>query len=256
MDSDPLIRKQLDAELAARLQRVTARTSRTTPPTAPPTNRPAPSARTTSPRIASSPPPPPPPGAGPARKKRRHPARHSRSAALALSFVTTTGLAYAFAATNNSASATITAPAGLVGSSQPVAAAATTAAPNTTAPAATTAPTTAPATTAPATTAPPATPTVVNGASVRNRYGNVQVQATFAADGTLTNVDVLEAPSRDGQSVQINNYAVPRLNSEALTAQSANVNTISGATYTSIGYAQSLQSAIDVARANGLTAIS
>jgi uncharacterized protein with FMN-binding domain len=175
---------------------------------------------------------------------------------LALSFVTTTGLAYAFAATNNSASATVTAPAGLVGSSQPVAAPATTAAPNTTAPAATTAPTTAPATTAPATTAAPATPTVVNGASVRNRYGNVQVQATFAADGTLTNVDVLEAPSRDGQSVQINNYAVPRLNSEALTAQSANVNTISGATYTSMGYAQSLQSAIDVARANGLTTIS
>ena len=206
----------------------------------------------------SSPPPPPPPGAGPARKKRRHPARHSRSAALALSFITTSGLAYAFAATDNSASATVTAPAGLVGASQPVAAPATTAAaPDTTAPvAATSAPTTAPATTAPATTAPPATPTVVNGASVANRYGNVQIQATFAADGTLTNVDVLEAPSRDGQSVQINNYAVPRLNSEALVAQSANVHTVSGATYTSIGYAQSLQSAIDVARANGLTTIS
>jgi uncharacterized protein with FMN-binding domain len=45
------------------------------------------------------------------------------------------------------------------------------------------------------------------------------------------------------------------LNSEALTAQSANVHTISGATYTSNGYAQSLQSAIDVARANGITTI-
>jgi uncharacterized protein with FMN-binding domain len=96
---------------------------------------------------------------------------------------------------------------------------------------------------------------VVNGASVRNRYGNVQVQATFAADGTLTNVDVVEAPSRDGRSVQINNYAVPRLNSEAVVAQSAHVDTVSGATYTSIGYAQSLQSAIDVAVANGLTTI-
>jgi uncharacterized protein with FMN-binding domain len=82
------------------------------------------------------------------------------------------------------------------------------------------------------------------------------VQATFAADGTLVNVDVLEVPSRDGQSVRINDYAVPRLNSEALVAQSADVDTVSGATYTSIGYEQSLQSAIDVARANGITTMS
>ncbi len=251
MDSDPLIRQQLDAELAARLQRVTARSSRTTPPTA----RPAASPRIAPSLIASSPPPPPPPpGAAAARKKRRHPARHSRSAALALSFVATSGLAYAFAATDPSASATVAEPAGLVQTAPAVTTPVTT--PDTTAPvAATTAPTTAPATTAPATTAPAATPTVVNGASVGNRYGNVQVQATFAADGTLTNVDVLQAPSRDGQSVQINNYAVPRLNSEALSAQSANVHTVSGATYTSIGYEQSLQSAIDVARANGITTI-
>ncbi len=187
------------------------------------------------------------------RKKRRHPARHSRSAALALSFVTTSGLAYAFAATDN-ASATVTAPAELVAAPQPITAPSTTSAPDTSAPG--TAPVTAPATTAPATTAPTTTPTAVNGASIRNRYGNVRVQATFAADGTLADVAVLEAPSRDGQSVQINNYAVPRLNSEAVNAQSAHVDTVSGATYTSIGYAQSLQSAIDVARANGITTIS
>jgi uncharacterized protein with FMN-binding domain len=81
------------------------------------------------------------------------------------------------------------------------------------------------------------------------------VQATFAADGSITSVDVVQAPSQDGRSAQISNYAIPRLNSEALTAQSANVHTISGATYTSNGYAQSLQSAIDVARANGITTI-
>ena len=46
------------------------------------------------------------------------------------------------------------------------------------------------------------------------------------------------------------------LNSEALTAQSANVDTISGATYTSRSYEQSLQSAIDIARANSITTIS
>ncbi len=191
------------------------------------------------------------------RKKRRHPARHSRSAALALSFVTTSGLAYTFASTDNGASATIAAPAGIV--------TATTDAPTTAPTDSATAPTTAaestqtpadPATTVAPTTVAPATPTVVNGASFRNRYGDVQVQATFAADGTLTNVDVLQVPFRDGKSVSINNYAVPRLNSEALTAQSANVDTVSGATYTSIGYEQSLQSAIDAARANGITTIS
>ena len=118
---------------------------------------------------------------------------------------------------------------------------------------------TAPVATAALTTAAPApatAPTVVNGASFNNRYGDVQVQATFAADGSIANVDVLQVPSRDGKSVAINNYAVPRLNSEALTAQSASVHTVSGATYTSIGYEQSLQSAIDAARAHGITTIS
>ncbi len=196
-----------------------------------------------------------------ARKKRRHPARHSRTAALALSFVTTSGLAYAFAATDTSASGTIAEPAGVVQSSTPAtpgdtATTSPLASPTTASP---TTPSTASSTTAPATTAPTtatAAPTVVNGASVGNRYGNVQVQATFAADGTLANVEVLEVPSRDGQSVRINDYAVPRLNSEALVAQSADVHTVSGATYTSIGYEQSLQSAIDVARANGITTMS
>ncbi len=254
MESDPLIRKQIDADLAARLQRVTARTPRT-PRTAPSSKASAPSRPPVSPPLAprsTTSPPPPPSGVTPARKKRRHPARHSRSAALALSFVTTTGLAYAFAATDSGASATTAAPAGVV--TAPVATAAPTISP-VAAPA--TAPTTVPAiapTTAP--TIAPAAPTVVNGTSFSNRYGNVQVQATFAADGTITSVDAIDAPYRDGQSVQINNYAVPRLGSEALTAQSAHVHGVSGATYTSIGYAQSLQSAIDVARANGITTIS
>ena len=255
MNSDPLLPDQIDAELAARLARMTARNPRTSTGTST-----APSTRPSAPpsaigQLASSPPPPPPPGTAPARRKRRHPARHSRSAALALSFVTTTGLAYAFAATDSNASATVAAPAGLVSSSQAVMAPTTTAtSPSASAPVATpTSPIPAPTTVAPTT---PAGPTVVNGASVHNRYGNVQVQATFAADGTLTNVDVLEAPSRDGESVQINNYAVPRLNSAALVAQSANVDTVSGATYTSIGYKESLQSAIDVARANSVTTIS
>ena len=186
------------------------------------------------------------------RKKRRHPARHSRSAALALSFLTTSGLAYAFASTDTGATANVAAPAGIV-TPTPSATAAPSSTPTVAVPVSPA--TTASSTTASSTTAGPA-PTVVNGASFANRYGDVQVQATFAADGSLANVDVLQVPSRDGKSVAINNYAVPRLNSEALTAQSADVHTVSGATYTSIGYEQSLQSAIDAARANGITTIS
>ena len=235
MNNDPLLRESMDTELAARLARMTARSPRS-------------SSRTTLP--PSSPPPPPPPGAAPVRKKRRHPARHSRSAALALSFLTTSGLAYAFASTDTGATANLAAPAGIVTTAPPVTPAASSA-PTVTAPATTASPSV--TTIAPA---PTATPTVVNGASFSNRFGDVQVQATFGADGSLTNVDVLRVPYRDGKSVAINNYAVPRLNSEALTAQSANVDTVSGATYTSIGYEQSLQSAIDAARANGITTIS
>jgi uncharacterized protein with FMN-binding domain len=83
----------------------------------------------------------------------------------------------------------------------------------------------------------------------------VQVQATFGPDGTIEDVAVLRAPNSNGLSVQINNYAVPILNHEALTAQTASVDTISGATYTSNGYQQSLQSAIDAARAQGVEVV-
>ncbi len=108
--------------------------------------------------------------------------------------------------------------------------------------------------TAPTTTAT-ATNTVVNGDAFRNRFGSVQVQATFSPDGSLADVTVLQAPSGDRRSAQISNVAIPRLNNEALTAQSAHVDTISGATYTSRGYESSLQSAIDIARANAITNI-
>jgi uncharacterized protein with FMN-binding domain len=203
-------------------------------------------------------------------KRRRHPAKHSRTAALALSFVTTGGLGYLLAATDPGPATASAAPVGIVtpatgatGASataaETTAAAAPPASPVVEQPAATTAdsvaataPTTA-ATTAPAVAAQPV---VVNGETFTNRWGPVQVQATFGADGTLTAVDAVQVPYADGKSVGINNYAVPRLNSEALTAQTAQVNTVSGATYTSTGYRQSLQSAIDIAVANGITTLS
>jgi uncharacterized protein with FMN-binding domain len=111
---------------------------------------------------------------------------------------------------------------------------------------------------APVSTTPPvaaATDAVVDGAVFHNKWGDVQVEATFAPDGTLVDVTTLQTPYRDGKSVWINDQAVPQLNSEALTAQSAAVDTVSDATYTSNDYRRSLQSAIDTARAAELTAI-
>ena len=60
---------------------------------------------------------------------------------------------------------------------------------------------------------------------------------------------VVQYPDDDGKSVRINQRALPELQSEVLTAQSAQVDTVSGATYTSNAYVKSLQSAIDEARA-------
>ena len=97
--------------------------------------------------------------------------------------------------------------------------------------------------------------TVVDGAVFHNKWGDVQVEATFGPDGSLIDVVTLQTPYVDGKSVRINDYAVPQLNSEALTAQTANVDTVSGATYTSNDYRRSLQSAIDTARAAGVTAV-
>lgn len=119
---------------------------------------------------------------------------------------------------------------------------------------ATDAPTTAAPTTLPPTTLPPQ-PVVVDGAVYQNKWGNVQVEVTFAGDGSLMDVTPLQTPNNRNKSVQINNYAVPRLTTEALSVQSAQVHTISGATYTSNDYRRSLQSAIDAARAAGITTL-
>ncbi|MCU1401088.1 MAG: hypothetical protein JWN62_4197 [Acidimicrobiales bacterium] len=87
---------------------------------------------------------------------------------------------------------------------------------------------------------------------VETRYGPIEVQAQIT-NGALTDVAVIEYPSGDRKSQRINASALPTLRTEALTAQSASVDTVSGATYTSTGYTQSLQSALDTARAAGVT---
>ncbi|MEU4152071.1 FMN-binding protein [Streptomyces sp. NPDC026659] len=84
------------------------------------------------------------------------------------------------------------------------------------------------------------------GDTAQTRWGPVQVRVTLE-DGRLTEVTTLQQPSDNPRDQEINAYALPRLRAEALAAQSADIDTVSGATYTSTGYRQSLQSALDSA---------
>lgn len=86
--------------------------------------------------------------------------------------------------------------------------------------------------------------TTVTGSAVQTRYGTVQVEVTFSGT-TITALKTLQSPDRDGRDIEINNQALPILQQEVLASQSANIDTVSGATYTSEGYIQSVQSAID-----------
>ncbi|GLZ36693.1 FMN-binding protein [Actinokineospora sp. NBRC 105648] len=109
----------------------------------------------------------------------------------------------------------------------------------------------APGAASPGTTAPPGTPGAgvsgtYDGGAVDTRYGPVQVRITLSG-GRITSAQALRVPSESRRDVQINNAAVPVLVRETLQAQSAGIDTVSGATYTSEGYIGSLQSAIDAA---------
>jgi uncharacterized protein with FMN-binding domain len=89
-------------------------------------------------------------------------------------------------------------------------------------------------------------PKTYTGSSVDTQYGPVQVQITVS-NGKITAANAIEYPTNGSRDQQINSYAIPQLNSEAVSAQSANIDMVSGASYTSDGYAQSLQSALDQA---------
>jgi uncharacterized protein with FMN-binding domain len=84
------------------------------------------------------------------------------------------------------------------------------------------------------------------GAVVPTRFGDVQVQITVKA-GAITDVTALQLTDAERKSVQISNRAAPLLRAEVLKAQSAKVQTISGATVTSAAYLTSLQAALDAA---------
>jgi uncharacterized protein with FMN-binding domain len=86
----------------------------------------------------------------------------------------------------------------------------------------------------------------VTGDVVQTQWGPVQVQIT-TDNGQITAVDVVQYPSGNGRDVEINNYALPILVDETLSAQSASIDMVSGATVSSVGYLGSLQSALDQA---------
>lgn len=91
-----------------------------------------------------------------------------------------------------------------------------------------------------------ATTSSVTGDVAQTQWGPVQVKLTMTGS-TITSVDVVEYPNGNGRDAEINAYALPRLVQETISAQSASIDMISGATVTSDGYIQSLQSALDKA---------
>lgn len=84
------------------------------------------------------------------------------------------------------------------------------------------------------------------GSVAQTRWGPVQVKITVSA-GKITDVSAVQVPDGNRRDQEINDYAVPILRQEALAAQSAEIDSVSGATVTSDGYRESLQSAIDAA---------
>ena len=107
-------------------------------------------------------------------------------------------------------------------------------------PAAATTPTT--ATTAPTKTASGAR--TATGTAVDTQYGAAQVRVTVKG-GKITDIEALQLQGNDPRSLQISSSAEPILKQEALAKQSADIDAVSGATFTSDSYTQSLQSALD-----------
>lgn len=117
-----------------------------------------------------------------------------------------------------------------------------------------------PAATTPPAAAPPATPTgsgpapepapeqprTLVGNTIDTEQGPVQVQITMTGT-TITDVTMLQYPNGGGRDQEINSFALPQLVQQALAVQSADIDMVSGATYTSEGFIQSLQSALDQA---------
>jgi len=100
------------------------------------------------------------------------------------------------------------------------------------------------------TPSPSPSPTALNGTftgtDVPNRFGDVQVRVVIS-NGRITDVQAVRLPTDRAESAYISQQVGPWLRTEVLQAQSANIDIISGATYTSQSYAQSLESALQQA---------
>jgi uncharacterized protein with FMN-binding domain len=90
------------------------------------------------------------------------------------------------------------------------------------------------------------TPKTATSDAIGTQYGNVQLKVTVA-NGKITKIEALQLPSNDPKSQEIGSYAEPLLTQSALSKQDGTVDAVSGATYTSDGYASALQSALDKA---------
>jgi uncharacterized protein with FMN-binding domain len=90
----------------------------------------------------------------------------------------------------------------------------------------------------------PAGETAVDGGVANTAYGPVQIQL-IERDSKIVKVAVLEQPANTLHDIQIGAFAFPKLISETLAAQNGKIDAVSGASYTSAGYIQSLQSALD-----------
>jgi len=88
----------------------------------------------------------------------------------------------------------------------------------------------------------------ITGAVETTMYGPMQVKVTLEGQ-KITNVSVVQETNDGQESQQIDSFSIPKLTAETLTAQSARIDTVSGATTTSQGYIGSLQSALDQATA-------
>lgn len=86
----------------------------------------------------------------------------------------------------------------------------------------------------------------LTGSAVSTQYGPMQVAVTMTGK-KITGVKILQHTDDGAESMQIDSGALPKLTSETLAAQSAQIDAVSGASYTSSGYKQSLQSALDKA---------
>lgn len=233
----PSLATEVDSDMQARLARLAAR--RVSP------DQPAATGRTT-------------PAIRPRRK--RHAAKGSRAAAVLMSVATAAGLSAYFQHVDSAAASsspnTLTGVAVATGTGAPATTAATTSASNSTAATVPNATSTG-ATATTATTAANAASTLADGtytgATDTNKWGPVQVEITVTG-GQITEVAAIQTPTDDRKSVSINARATPTLASEVLSAQSADIDTVSGATYTSDSYKVSLQSAIDLAQATAVQA--